>query len=81
MSSTPDPHPEPLAERLLRHHDRVLLSLMGTLFLLAAAYTVLGVGMGMSALEMTAMAQMRGMPSARVAGVWSLTYWLLVFLM
>ena len=54
---------------------------MGTLFLLAAAYTVLGVGMGMSALEMTAMAQMRGMPSARVAGVWSLTYWLLVFLM
>lgn len=54
---------------------------MGTLFLLAAAYTVLGVGMGMSALEMTAMAQMRDMPSARVAGVWSLTYWLLVFLM
>lgn len=54
---------------------------MGALFLLAGGYTVLGVGMNMSALEMTAMAHMRDMPSARVAGDWSPAYWVLVFLM
>ncbi|MDA7421823.1 DUF2182 domain-containing protein [Tritonibacter multivorans] len=65
----------------MRHHTRLLLPLMATLFLLAAAYTVLGVGMDMSALEMTAMAKMRDMPSARAAGDWSAAYWVLVFLM
>ena len=54
---------------------------MGALFLLAGCYTVLGVGMNMSALEMTAMAPMRDMPSARAAGDWTVAYWGLVFLM
>lgn len=70
-----------LTERLLRR-DRALLGLlMAALCLLAALYTVQGVGMRMSALEMTAMRDMRDMPGPGIPGAWSLTYATLVFLM
>jgi predicted metal-binding membrane protein len=70
-----------MAERLLRRDKAVLLVLIGVLFALAALYTVLGVGMDMTALKMTAMRAMRDMPSMGPAGQWSVGYAVLVFLM
>ncbi len=49
--------------------------------MLAGLYTVFGVGMRMSALEMTAMSGMRDMPGAGSPGDWSAGYALLVFMM
>ncbi len=54
---------------------------IGCLFLLAGIYTVSGVGMNMSALEMTAMRGMRDMPGTRAPGDWGLAYTALVFFM
>lgn len=70
-----------LAERLVRR-DRVIVALMiGVLFLLAALYTISGIGMDMSALDMTAMRGMADMPGSRSPGVWTAGHALLVFLM
>ena len=68
-------------ERLLQRDRAVLISLIGVLFLLAALYTVFGVGMNMTALQMTAMRGMRDMPGTSAPGAWSLGYAVLVFLM
>lgn len=68
-------------ERLLRQDRLVLGSGMVLLFALAALYTVLGVGMNMSALDMTAMSDMRDMPGKSPPGEWSVLYAVLVFLM
>ncbi|WP_328803196.1 DUF2182 domain-containing protein [Oceanomicrobium pacificus] len=70
-----------VAERLLRRDRRLVAALLGTLVLLAGLYTVYGVGMRMSALEMTAMRDMRDMPGPQAAGAWSTGYAVLVFLM
>ncbi|WP_214644941.1 DUF2182 domain-containing protein [Tritonibacter litoralis] len=69
------------AERVLHQNRMLAIVLMALLFALAAVYTVMGVGMKMSALEMTAMSNMRDMPGGRVPGSWSLGYLGLVFLM
>ena len=70
-----------LTERLLQRDRIILVALIAVLIVLAGLYTVFGIGMPMSALEMTAMRGMRDMPGAGVAGVWSAEYALLVFLM
>lgn len=70
-----------LTERLLRRDRTVLILTIGVLFGLAAVYTVFGVGMRMSALEMTAMRGMRDMPAMGPVGVWAPGYAILVFLM
>jgi len=70
-----------LAERVLRRDRLTLMALIGVLFVLAGLYTVFGVGMRMSALDMTAMRGMKDMPMSGMAGAWSLSYAVLVFLM
>ena len=72
---------EDLTERLLRRDRRMLVALIGLLIVLAALYTLFGVGMRMSALEMTAMGGMRDMPGGAAPGAWGAGYTLLVFLM
>jgi predicted metal-binding membrane protein len=73
--------PPGLAERLLRHDRALLAGCLALLVALAAVYTVFGVGMEMSALQMTAMRGMSDMPGMRPPGQWSPTHWVLVFLM
>lgn len=70
-----------MAEQVLRRDRTLLLGLIGLLFVLAGLYTVFGVGMRMSALEMTAMRNMRDMPGPGEPGVWGVGRTLLVFLM
>ncbi len=70
-----------VTERLLRRDRHLLVLMICALFLLAGLYTVFGVGMDMSALEMTAMRDMRDMPGVRAPGDWSASHALLVFLM
>lgn len=70
-----------LTERILRRDRLVLCVLVGALFVIAAIYTVFGVGMNMTAVEMTAMRGMRDMPGPDMPGVWSAGYTALVFLM
>mgnify|MGYP000055597950 CR=1 FL=1 len=70
-----------LTERLLRRDRLVLLALIGLLFTLAALYSVFGVGMRMTAIEMTGMSGMRDMPGPRIPGDWPAAYAALVFLM
>lgn len=70
-----------VAERLLRHDKALVGFFLGLLFVLASVYTVAGVGLNMSALQMTAMRGMRDMPESGTPGNWSAGYWVLVFLM
>ncbi len=70
-----------MAEALLRRDRITLYGLIGLLFVLAGLYTVYGVGMRMTALEMTAMRGMRNMPGPNAPGDWSHAYAVLVFLM
>ena len=44
-----------ITDRLLRRDRSIVLAAIATIFLIAAAYTIAGVGMKMSAVEMTAM--------------------------
>ena len=71
-------------ERAL-HHERVLVALaLAAVCLIAAAWTVAGVGMEMSAIgmtRMTGMADMPGSPGARPPGAWTPAYAALVFAM
>lgn len=67
-----------VSERLLKRDQILSISLIIVLFALAAVYTLFGVGMRMSALEMTAAQPMSGAMSAIN---WTLTYAVLVFLM
>jgi predicted metal-binding membrane protein len=71
----------PLMERALRRDRLLLVALISTLFLLAGLYTLLGLGMEMTALQMTAMRDMRDMPGMATPGAWSAGHALLVFLM
>ena len=67
-------------EAVLKRDRVVVMGGLAVVFFVSAAYTVLGIGMNMSALTMTKMAmRMPGM--AMTPTVWSPTYALLVFLM
>jgi predicted metal-binding membrane protein len=70
-----------LTERLLLRDRRLLIVTIGMLFVLAGLYTIYGVGMRMTALEMTAMRDMRDMPGPRAPGDWTSGYAVLVLLM
>jgi predicted metal-binding membrane protein len=74
-----------LTERLLRHDRAIVLLAIAGVVAAAAAYTVLGIGMPMSAIQMTTKADMGtagiGMPSVLMPAAWSADYALLVFLM
>lgn len=69
-------------ERLARHDRLVVLGAVGLIVLLAGLYTLYGVGMRMTALEMTRMARPIGQPMAMGdAQVWTPAYAVLIFLM
>ncbi|WP_291728749.1 DUF2182 domain-containing protein [Leisingera sp. F5] len=70
------------AERLARHDQAVVLGAVALIVLLSAAYTVFGVGMDMTAVEMTRMARPIGKPMQMGAGnAWTPAYTALIFLM
>lgn len=74
-----------LTERLLRRDWAIVLLGIAGVVGTAAAYTVLGIGMPMSAIQMTTMDDMgtvgTDMPSMLMPAAWSVDYALLVFLM
>lgn len=74
-----------VTERLLRHDQAIVLLAIAGVVVVAATYTVLGLGMPMSAIQMTTMADTgmgeMGMPSMLMPVAWSADYALLVFLM
>ncbi|EPX79723.1 putative transmembrane protein [Salipiger mucosus DSM 16094] len=82
-SATGGPPPRPgLAERLARRDILIVAAAVAAIFAIAAIYTLSGVGMNMSALEMTRMARPVGQPMQMpMAPQWSAGYALLVFLM
>ena len=72
--------PISVIERLLRH-DRVIVAVAVTLLVaVAGAYTVLGVGMNMSAIDMTSMANSMAKPMV-ITAQWQPVNWVLLFLM
>ncbi|MFC3613676.1 DUF2182 domain-containing protein [Lutimaribacter marinistellae] len=69
-------------ERLVRHDRQIVIAATGLIFLLAALYTYFGVGMSMTAADMTRMAGPIGDPmSMGQQPVWSLSYAVLMFFM
>lgn len=69
-------------ERLLRKDQLIVATAAGLLVLLAGAYTVFGVGMNMTAIEMTGMARAIGEPMQMgMARVWTPEHAVLLFLM
>lgn len=68
-------------EAVLKRDKLLVAGALVLFFLLAGLYTVLGVGMEMSAQRMTEMRHMRDMPGALVPGDWTLTHLVLIFLM
>ncbi|GMG82296.1 DUF2182 domain-containing protein [Paralimibaculum aggregatum] len=70
-----------VVEGVLRRDRAVLIGAMGVLFVLAGLYTVLGLGMEMTALEMTRMAGPAQMPGMTQPAAWGAEHALLVFLM
>lgn len=80
----PEPHTMTetgMTERLLRRDREIVVAAITALSVLAGIYTVFGVGMEMSAPEMTAMSGMGNMPDSNAPGSWSISYVILVFLM
>ena len=74
--------PQGVLEQLLAKDRVIVLCAVTAVTLVAGLYTVLGVGMPMSAIEMTGMAGSIGMPmDMAVAGEWSGLGALLMFLM
>ncbi len=67
-----------LTERLLRHDRSIVLLAIAGVVAAAAAYTVLGIGMPMSAIEMSTMAETRmddiSIPSMLMPAAWSADY-------
>ncbi len=75
-----------LSERLLRHDRAIVLLAIASVVATASAYTVLGIGMPMSAIQMTTMADVGPTDMDTDIGMlmpvaWSPRYALLVFLM
>lgn len=70
------------AERLARHDQAIVISAAGFVVLLSGLYTVFGIGMDMSAVDMTRMAGPVGAPMQMGADpVWTPAYTVLIFLM
>lgn len=67
-------------ERLLRHDRLIVTAAVMLLVAVAGAYTVLGVGMSMSAIDMTSMANSMTKPMVMTAH-WQPVNWVLLFLM
>jgi len=75
------PRPD-LVDRVLRHENGIVLGCVLLIVLGACWYTVAGIGMNMSAVEMTRMAGPVGAPMQMGSPViWSLSYAVLIFLM
>jgi predicted metal-binding membrane protein len=86
---------KPVIEYLLLQDRLITGSAMGLIFLIAVIYTVLGVGMPMSAVQMTTISELQGIAGTSegqathsmevhglmVPAMWSVTYAGLVFLM
>ncbi len=69
-------------EWAVRHDHLIVLGAVVLVVVLALVYTVLGVGMGMSAIDMTRMVQSADAPRGMGKAVhWSMAYALLIFLM
>lgn len=69
-------------EYLLRRESLIVAGALSVLVLIAAVYTVMGVGMNMSAIDMTRMARSIGEPMAMgMEPQWSVSYACVVFLM
>ena len=69
-------------ERVIRAHRTIVLCAVAAVVLLAALYTVFGVGMPMTAVDMTSMARPLGEPMAMgQARAWTPAYAALIFLM
>ena len=82
MSVNSKPPQTGAVESLLRHDRAIVLSSVCLILLGASWYTIAGVGMDMSAIQMTRMAGPIGEPmSMGAAPHWSATYWVLIFLM
>lgn len=70
------------AERLARNDTAVVIGAVAVIVFLSALYTIFGLGMQMSAIDMTRMAGPLGRPMSMGAGpAWTPAYALLVFLM
>ncbi len=71
-----------VVERLLRRDEAIVATSAALLIALAGLYTVFGVGMNMTALEMTKMARPIGNPMAMgMSPAWSMSYAALIFFM
>ncbi len=82
MTRNSDAPPVAVAERLLRQDRLIVLVSVLVIVLGASWYTIAGIGMNMSAVEMTRMARPIGEPMQMpVDRPWSLPYALLIFLM
>ena len=69
-------------ERLVRHDQRIVAVAVGLVVLLAGLYTFLGVGMNMTALEMTRVARPIGAPMMMgTQPFWTAEYFVLIFFM
>ena len=66
-----------LVERLVRRDRMIVLAAVAAIVLLAGIYTVLGVGMNMSALDMTRLSR----PMQTGGAIWTPAYAALVVLM
>lgn len=82
MSANKNPPQHGAVERLLRNDNLIVLSSVSLIVLGASLYTIAGVGMNMSAADMTRMAGPIGEPMAMGGGLtWGLSHVVLIFLM
>ncbi|WP_170409569.1 DUF2182 domain-containing protein [Ruegeria atlantica] len=82
MTSHPTPPRIGAVERLMRRERVIVLSGVSLIVLISAWYTIAGVGMNMTAAEMTRMAGPIGEPMQMGATpLWDLQYAILIFLM
>ncbi|WP_170466467.1 DUF2182 domain-containing protein [Ruegeria arenilitoris] len=82
MTSHPTPPRSGAVERLMRHDRAIVLAGVSLIILVSAWYTIAGIGMNMTAAEMTRMAGPIGEPMQMgSAPQWDLQYATLIFLM
>lgn len=71
-----------VVERVLRHDSGIVLACVALIVLATAWYTIAGIGMSMTAIDMTRMAGPIGAPMQMASQVeWTLPYAVLIFLM
>ncbi len=79
---TESPPPSHLVDRVLRHDRGVVLVCVALIILAASWYTIAGIGMNMTAVDMTRMARPIGNPMQMATEVhWTAAYAVLIFLM